>query len=70
MKTIKHRSKSRSQRGHDVMPTTSAVEYDPAFQATIKRIGESVSDINAVSIDRTQYVLGVASVVREARLRA
>lgn len=52
------------------MPTTSDVEHDPSMQETIKRIGENVSDINSASIDRTQHVLGVASVVRAARLRA
>lgn len=69
MKTIKHRSKSRSQRGHDVMPTTSVVEHDPACQELIKRLGSQVSDINAASINRIDYVIGVASVVRKARGR-
>lgn len=64
---IRHRSRNHSMRGHNVMPLHADVATDPEMQETIRRLGENLSSVNSRDIDRIAVVLGVASVVRDAR---
>ena len=65
---IRHRSRTGTTRGPQVMPPAD-VAADPDMQQTILRLGLNVSDVNAASVDRCAYVVQVASVVRQARRR-